>query len=59
MKPYGMKRIEAIEWPDLEDLRAMGAPSRFGRRKAPSKAITRRTQKRRARKAAREECSVE
>ena len=57
MKPYG---LGVIEYPDVGDLQEMGAPSAAGGRNycrnAAAKARTRRTWKRLARKAGRDEC---
>jgi hypothetical protein len=56
MKPYGMKRIDVMPYPDLADISNMAAPSRFGKTVARKKAATRRIQKRSARRVNRALC---
>jgi hypothetical protein len=57
MKPYGMNRRDVMIYPDLADIAAMAAPSRFGKTVARKKAATRRIQKRAARRAGKALCA--
>lgn len=71
MKPYGLPRIGAIEWPDLADIIEFGRPGRVGNltgkggdirshfKSARKKASVRRYFKRRERKKANREISEE